>query len=97
MIADIKFTPDDTAEEIELKHKIIEQYNKRIAVRRDKKDYVIRNNLFDYKAAAEADSSRETEFERDLIARLRPLQKLREPKKHNAFVDLLIRKHQTER
>jgi transcriptional adapter 2-alpha len=97
MIAEIKFTQDDTADEIELKHKIIKQYNARIAVRREKKDYVINNKLYDYKAAAEADSSRETEFERDLIARLRPLKKLREPKKHNAFVDLLIRKHQTER
>jgi hypothetical protein len=97
MIADVKFTPDDTPEEIELKHRIIQQYNARIAVRREKKDYVINNQLYDYKAAFEIDSSRESEFERDLIARLRPLKRLRESEKHDAFIDLLIRKHQAER
>jgi hypothetical protein len=96
MIADLKFTPDDTPDEIELKHKIIKQYNARTAARRDKKEYVIQHTLYDYKVAA-ADESSRPEYERDLIARLKPLKRLREPEKHDAFVDLLLKKQRVQR
>jgi transcriptional adapter 2-alpha len=96
LLADMKFSYDDTEESIRMKHDVVRMYNARIEKRRQKKEFIAQHRLFDYKDQALADKKRHPD-DNDLVARLRPLKRLRSADEHDEYVDLIVEKQQLQR
>lgn len=91
-LQDMEFTQNDTAEERELKIKVIKIYNERLDERERRKQFLIDRGLLDYRKKYQEDNKLPSD-ERDLKNRMRLFARFQTPQEHDALIqDLLVAK-----
>lgn len=89
ILADMEFSDADHPTERELKLKVIQIYNQKLAKRAERKKFVVERGLLDYKLHQHTERKRPKE-ERELLAQIRPFARLQTPEEHDKFVEGLI-------
>jgi transcriptional adapter 2-alpha len=89
ILADMEFSDGDHPAERELKLKVIQIYNEKLAKRMERKKFVVERGLLDYKLHQHTERKRPKE-ERELLAQVRPFARFQTPEEHDNFVDGLI-------
>ncbi|KAG5185186.1 hypothetical protein JKP88DRAFT_354264 [Tribonema minus] len=90
-LADMEFSPEDSAAERELKHEVIRIYNAKLAERARRREFVVERRLLDYRGVAARERRREHKEDRELAARLRVFARLQSREEHEAFVEGVLR------
>ncbi|KAG1694994.1 hypothetical protein DVH05_020924 [Phytophthora capsici] len=89
ILADMEFSDTDHPAERELKLKVIQIYNQKLAKRMERKKFVVERGLLDYKLHQHTERKRPKE-ERELLAQVRPFARFQTPEEHENFVEGLI-------
>ncbi|POM80833.1 Transcriptional adapter 2-alpha, partial [Phytophthora palmivora] len=89
ILADMEFSDGDHPAERELKLKVIQIYNEKLAKRIERKKFVVERGLLDYKLHQHTERKRPKE-ERELLAQVRPFARFQTPEEHDNFVEGLI-------
>ncbi|KAL4151200.1 hypothetical protein PRNP1_008149 [Phytophthora ramorum] len=89
IMADMEFSDADHPAERELKLKVIQIYNQKLANRIERKKFVVERGLLDYKLHQHTERKRPKE-ERELLAQVRPFARFQTPGEHEKFVEGLI-------
>ncbi|EEY69130.1 transcriptional adapter 2-alpha, putative [Phytophthora infestans T30-4] len=89
ILADMEFSEGDHPAERELKLKVIQIYNQKLAKRMERKKFVVERGLLDYKLHQHTERKRPKE-ERELLAQVRPFARFQTPEDHEKFVEGLI-------
>ncbi|TDH67846.1 hypothetical protein CCR75_006728 [Bremia lactucae] len=89
ILADMEFSDTDHPSERELKLKVIQIYNQKLAKRIERKKFVVERGLLDYKLHQHTERKRPKE-ERELLAQVRPFARFQTPEEHDNFVEGLI-------
>jgi transcriptional adapter 2-alpha len=89
ILADMEFSDDDHPTERELKLKVIEIYNQKLAERERRKKFVVDHGLLDYKLHQQTERRRPKD-EREIIAQMRPFARFQTPQEHEKLVEGLI-------
>ena len=87
LLSTIRFTENDSDAERELKLKIVEFYNARLARRQDRKNFVIERGLVSRKKQPER---RKPKDEREVYDRMKSFARFHSPEQHEEFVRGLI-------
>ncbi|GMF29393.1 unnamed protein product [Phytophthora lilii] len=89
ILADMEFSDADHPAERELKLKVIQIYNQKLAKRMERKKFVVERGLLDYKLHQHTERKRPKE-ERELLAQVRPFARFQTPEEHENFLEGLI-------
>ncbi|KAF4035797.1 SWIRM domain-containing protein [Phytophthora infestans] len=89
ILADMEFSEGDHPAERELKLKVIQIYNQKLAKRMERKKFVVERGLLDYKLHQHTERKRPKE-ERELLAQVRPFARFQTPEDHEKVVEGLI-------
>ncbi|OWY97730.1 Transcriptional adapter 2-alpha [Phytophthora megakarya] len=89
IMADMEFSEGDHPAERELKLKVIQIYNEKLAKRVERKKFVVERGLLDYKLHQHTERKRPKE-EREILAQMRPFARFQTPEEHDNFVEGLI-------
>ena len=81
LLAELEFNPDDSEEELRMKHRMIDIYNQRLNERIRKKEFVISRGLLDPKEQARLDKTRSKE-EKDIANILKVFSRFHSPQDH---------------
>lgn len=90
MLADLEFSEDDHPTERELKHQVIQIFNRKLEERNRRKRFAIDRGLVDFKKHQLADRKRCKE-EKELVSRLRMFARFHTAEEHEALVDGILR------
>jgi len=90
ILAEMEFSPTDSAEDRALKVKVIEIYNKRLNEREKRKQFLVDRNLLDYKKNQMLLQKLPAE-ERDLVNRMRLFARFHSADEHETFVQNLLK------
>lgn len=90
MLADLEFSEDDHPTERELKHQVIQIFNRKLEERNRRKRFAIDRGLVDFKKHQTADRKRCKE-EKELVSRLRMFARFHTSEEHEALVDGILR------
>lgn len=92
-ICEMEFNDDDTAEETELKYKVLEYYNARLDERIRRKKFVVERGLLDLKKIQKQEKRRSKE-ERDIVNAMKPFARFSDRKEHERRVNSLLKEYQ---
>ncbi|KAI2509210.1 Zinc-binding domain [Fragilaria crotonensis] len=90
ILADMEFTAGDSAQDRELKIKVIQIYNSKLDERDRRKNFLLSRGLLDYRKNQQADAMLPRD-ERDLVRRMRLFERLHTPEEHRLFIDDLLK------
>jgi hypothetical protein len=90
ILADMEFTASDSAQDRELKIKVIQIYNSKLDERDRRKNFLLSRGLLDYRKNQQADAMLPRD-ERDLVRRMRLFERLHTPEEHRLFIDDLLK------
>lgn len=93
LLAEMEFGEDDTPEEIELKYKVLEIYNKRLDQRIKRKQFVIQHGLLNIRKQTTLDRLRSKE-EKDIYNALKPFARFSTPEEHEKLIEGLMRERE---
>jgi len=89
IVADMEFSPNDLPQDRQLKIQVIQVYNAKLDERERRKNFLLNQNLLDYRKNQQIDQQLPSD-ERDLLRRMRLFERLHTPEEHKLFVaDLL--------
>ena len=89
ILADMEFSPMDSAAERTLKLQVLQIYNAKLDERERRKRFVIERGLLDYKKLQNMDRRRPKD-ERELMARMRLFARFHSAEEHEQFVEGLL-------
>lgn len=81
---------NDTEEEVELKKKILDIYNKRLDERNKRKDFVVQRGLLDIRKQNQLDRLR-TKDEREIYNMLKPFARFHSEEEHEKLVKNIVK------
>eukprot|EP00978_Attheya_sp_CCMP212_P019351 scaffold54173_cov50-Attheya_sp.AAC.1 len=90
VLADMEFSPNDHAQDRQLKLQIIEIYNAKLDERERRKKFLVDRDLLDYRANQAAHDLLPPD-EQDLIARMRLFARFHTPEEHQTFIQDLLK------
>lgn len=93
LLAEMEFAEDDSPEEIELKYRILEIYNKRLDQRIKRKQFVIQHGLLNIRKQTTLDRLRSKE-EKEIYNSLKPFARFSTPEDHEKLISGLIRERE---
>lgn len=85
MIADMEFTPGESASDRKLKLAVLQIYNDKLDEREQRKQFLLSRKLYDYRARQKADQELPRD-ERDLVMRMRLFERFHTPSEHEIFL-----------
>lgn len=89
-IADMEFLPGESEADVDLKLQVLQIYNSRLDEREQKKDFIIKRRIYDYKKK-QAEDQRLPRDERDLVQRMRLFERFHTRKEHEQFLADILR------
>ncbi|GAX15967.1 transcriptional adapter 2-alpha [Fistulifera solaris] len=89
-IADMEFLPGESEADVNLKLQVLQIYNSKLDEREQKKDFIIKRRIYDYKKK-QAEDQRLPRDERDLVQRMRLFERFHTPKEHEQFLADILR------
>ena len=89
-IADMEFLPGESEADVNLKLQVLQIYNSRLDEREQKKDFIIKRRIYDYKKK-QAEDQRLPRDERDLVQRMRLFERFHTQKEHEQFLADILR------
>lgn len=89
-IADLEFFPGENEQDRNLKLKVLQVYNTKLDEREERKQFVLSRKLYDYRAR-QAELEKLPQDERDLVQRLRLIERFHTPEEHKKFIDDLLK------
>jgi len=92
-IKDVSFEDDDTPDEITLKMQLVEAYNHRLQLRKQKRQFVVDRGLHDLRAQDRLNRSR-TKEEKDIHKKLKHFLQILNPAEYEEFISGLAREKQ---
>lgn len=95
-LAEMEFNDDDTEEEIDMKKKILEIYNKRQDERVKRKKFVIERGLLDLKRQSVIDRTR-TKEEKEIYNVLKVFARFQTPEEHEKLVQNIVKERELRR
>ena len=90
ILADMEFTAGDSAQDRDLKIKVIQIYNAKLDERDRRKNFLLSRGLLDYRKNQQADAMLPRD-ERDLVRRMRLFERLHTPEEHRLFIDDILK------
>ena len=93
LLAEMEFAEDDTPEEVELKYKVLEIYNKRLDQRIKRKQFVIQHGLLNIRKQTTLDRLR-TKEEKEIYNALKPFARFSTPEEHEKLISGLLRERE---
>ncbi|KAK1858336.1 hypothetical protein I4F81_000945 [Pyropia yezoensis] len=92
LVADLVMEPDDTPEEVDVKVRLLEIYNARVAVRAQRKAFVLERKLLDFEALRSAEAGL-PKAERDVVSRLKVFARLHPPEVQAELEEAVLEEH----
>lgn len=90
VVADMEFLPGESEADINLKLQVLQIYNSKLDEREQKKDFIIKRRIYDYKKK-QAEDQRLPRDERDLVQRMRLFERFHTQKEHEQFLADILR------
>ncbi|GAB0492581.1 hypothetical protein MMPV_003849 [Pyropia vietnamensis] len=92
LVADLVMEADDTPEEVDIKVRLLEIYNARVALRSQRKAFVLERKLLDFEAIRSAEAAL-PKAERDVVSRLKVFARLHSPEVQAELEAALLEEH----
>jgi len=95
-LAEMEFNDDDEADEIDMKRKILEIYNKRLDERLKRKKFVVERGLLDLKKQNILDRTK-TKEEKEIYNVLKVFARFQSPDEHDKLVQNIVKERELRR
>jgi hypothetical protein len=92
-LADMEFTRADTVEERQLKLQVLDIYCQKLDQREKRKNFILSRHLYDYRQYV-ANDQKLPQDERDLVSRMRMVERFHTPAEHQQFIKDILKAKQ---